>query len=424
MKMGWLSAYYASQPEVWKKGGPSMPGNDCMAMILAGGCDRRLGGLTNDMPQAAVPFCTNSRIIDFPLSNCVNSEIGMIGVFSQYNAGNLRAYIDNLSYLKHPANIHMLPSRGNNGSYIGTANAVYKNASFIEGYQPEDVLVLSGDHVYAMDYQRILDYHRSKKAEVTLAVNPARNGGACRYGMISVNEDMTISRYVNGSSNTGSALASMGVGVFKWRTLKQFLTEDNMDPASRHDFTYNVMPQMISSGCRVLAYFNDAYWQDVGTVPGLWQANMDILSSPAAMGFIDRYCENAPFRMDAPIKIDGSDSICNSMISRDCSMRGYIENSVICGSVTIEKDAVVADSVIMEGAHIGRNAIVSRTIVGPGAQVMSGAYIGAEQGMSDFVDHDVCSNRISLIAPHTVIGAGVYIQENSNLDKPFISYDF
>lgn len=401
-----------------------MPGKDCIAMILAGGRGRRMGALTSKMPKEAVPFCPGSHIIDFPLSNCVKSGIATIGILSQYNADTLHSYIDSLpraDTTKGP-NIIKLPSTGNGGMYNGTADAVFKNFPFIEGEGAEDVLILTGDQVYSMDYQKMLDYHRENHAEMTLAVHPAHPAAGCQYGAVSVDRMMSINSYRQKVSGSLDVLASMGVSIIKMKILKEALESDNLSSVSNHDFIRHVIPGLVSHNRRILAYYCDDYWKDAGTVPGLWQANMDILSSSSALEFINKHIKESPFRKGSLVKIEEGPGICNSIVSDQSETNGYIENAVISEGVTIGEGAIIADSVVMPGVMIGDNAIICNAIIGPRSEIMKGVYIGSEIGLDEFIDYSVCTNGITLIAPDTVIDTGVYIQANSNVDSPFVTY--
>lgn len=401
-----------------------MHNDNCIAMILAGGRGERLGSLTDRDPKPAVPFGTGYRIIDFTLSNCVNSGVRTVGILGQYCAEGLRSYIQGLPFRSadNKDGMVLLPSGEGRGTYRGTADAVYKNFAFIERVGPRDVLVLSCDHVYMMDYRDMLAAHRESGADITLAVKTVQTEDAPRFGMVTADSGMAITGFQEKPRKSRSTMASMGVYLFKWDALRTLLSADAADAASQHDFGGNVLPGAIKAGVRVCAYGFDGYWQDIGTVTSLWQANMDMLRSPKAMGLLEQYIRQTPLQADAPIRIDQFEGICNSLVSGRCDVRGIVENSVIATGAHIGENAIVAGSVIMDGAYIGKNAIVSRAVIGPGARVLDGAYIGADQGIDEFVDKRICAEGVTLVAPGAVIDTGTYVQCSSHVNQPYLSY--
>ena len=367
----------------------------CIAMLLAGGAGTRLGILTKVMAKPAVPFGGKYRIIDFPLSNCSNSGIDTVGVLTQYQPLELNSYIGSGQAWDLDLNgggVYVLPpyQRGKVGEwYRGTANAIYQNISFIEQYDPEYVLILSGDHIYKMDYNRMVKYHRDTKADATIAVMDVPWEEASRFGIMNTDETNAISEFEEKPANPKSNKASMGVYIFTWEKLRKYLSEDAVNPKSSNDFGKNIIPTMLNEGQRMYAYDFAGYWKDVGTIESLWEANMDLLEEPLPIDLHDKkwrvYARNPGL---APHFVAEGGSVKNSLITEGCEVFGRVDHSVLFAGVTIMEGAVIEDAVIMPGAIIERGAIVRRAIVAEGAVIGAGSQIGEETGNIAVVGQD------------------------------------
>ncbi len=359
---------------------------ECVAMLLAGGQGTRLGLLTSEVAKPAVPFGAKYRIIDFTLSNTINSGIDTIGVLTQYKPFELNQYIGNgqpwdLDRLNGGA--FVLPPYQKAGAsewYKGTANAIYQNINFIERYNPNYVLILSGDHIYKMDYSKMLAAHKERGAACTIAVRDVPIEQASRFGIMNTNPDGSIYEFEEKPKHPKSTNASMGIYIFTWEKLRAALIEDEANKESSNDFGKNVIPLMLSKGEKMYAYsFND-YWKDVGTISSLWEANMDILDDQSGINLNDGdwkiYSRNSA---EPPHYIGDKAEIKNSIISEGSNINGIIEHSVIFYGATVKEGAVVKDSIVMPGAVIGRGAEVSHAIIGWESKVEAGAIVGKTQ---------------------------------------------
>ena len=359
----------------------------CVAMLLAGGQGSRLGILTSHVAKPAVPFGGKYRIIDFPLSNCTNSFIDVVGVLTQYRPLELNAYIGNgapWDLDKKSGGVYVLPpyQTGVSGEwYSGTANAIFQNLSFIASYNPDYVLILSGDHIYKMDYAKMINYHKKTQADVTIAVRQVPWEEASRFGIMNTDEDGRIVEFEEKPKNPKSNNASMGVYVFSWEKLRDYLTRDSEDPTSSKDFGKNIIPTMLNEGQKMVAYNFDGYWKDVGTIESLWEANMDLLQKNPPINMHDKswriFARNEGHM---PQFISPMAKLNNCLITEGCIVSGEVTNSVLSWGVNVKKDAVVIDSVIMPGAVIHSGAIVKRAIVAENAVVESGAIVGEDEG--------------------------------------------
>ena len=359
----------------------------CVAMLLAGGQGSRLGILTADVAKPAIPYGGKYRIIDFPLSNCTNSGIDVVGVLTQYRPLLLNAYIGNGSPwdldLAH-GGVYVLPPyvTGKSGEwYSGTANAIYQNIQFIEQFNTDYVLILSGDHIYKMDYNKMLQFHIQNNADCTIAVREVPWDEASRFGIMNTNEDNSISEFEEKPAHPKSNKASMGVYIFTWEKLRQYLVADAEDPNSSNDFGKNIIPKMLDDQQRMFAYDFEGYWKDVGTIESLWEANMDLLTLPMPIDLYDAkwriYGRNPGL---APHFIAEGASVRNSLITEGCEVYGHVDHSVIFSGVTIREGATVKDSVVMPGAVIERGAQVQRAIVSEDAVIGAGATVGEATG--------------------------------------------
>lgn len=356
---------------------------DCIAMILAGGQGSRLMVLTENTAKPAVPFGGKYRLIDFPLSNCVNSGIDTVGILTQYQPLQLNEYIGHgqpWGLNSTNGGIHVLSpySKSQNSEwYKGTANAIYQNISFIERYNPTNVLILSGDHIYKMDYSKMLSMHTKHKADCTIAVLEVPLSEASRFGIMETDKSGRIVAFQEKPKAPKSNKASMGIYVFRWEILKKYLVEDNEDPNSSNDFGKNIIPKMIDDGHRLFAYDFEGYWKDVGTIESLWQSNMDILGekplldmrSPKNRIYARNYAH--PCSYVAP----GAE-IVNSYVAEGSTVYGKVYNSIISTGCVVEEDAEIHNSFIMPNAVIERRSVVRFAIIGEDALVHANAKIG------------------------------------------------
>lgn len=357
---------------------------DVVAMLLAGGQGSRLGVLTKSIAKPAVPYGGNYRIIDFPLSNCVNSGIYTVGVLTQYQPLVLNDYLGNgqpWDLDRINGGVHVLsPYEAIGGAewYKGTANAIYQNINFIEKYDPEYVVILSGDHIYKMDYAKMVDFHKKNNADCTIAVLEVPWEEASRFGILATDENDKIYEFAEKPAEPKSNKASMGVYVFSWDKLKKYLTEDEADPNSSNDFGKNIIPKMLGDGQRMFAFPFKGYWKDVGTIESLWEANLDIINPNVDLDLSDKSWRIYSRNPMAPPHYIGKDAVVeNSSVSEGCEIDGLVDYSVVSPNVTIEKDAEVKYSVIMPGATIKSGAKVYYSIIAEGAVIESGAQIGA-----------------------------------------------
>lgn len=374
---------------------------DCIAMLLAGGEGRRLAPLTARMAKPAVPFGGQYRIIDFPLSNCVNSNIDTVGVLTQYEADSLHHHIGE----GEPWGLHSMEDKGvallpsgveGRDNYTGTADAIYKNIEYIDSMNPENVLILSGDHIYHMDYRKMLDYHMEKGAKATISVMEVSWDEASRFGVMNVNADLKISEFVEKPKVPKSNLASMGIYLFEWAYLREHLLRDAANPASSHDFGKDVIPTMLDSNDDLFAYRFKGYWRDVGTVDSLWEAHMDLLQKDngwqldnARWPMYSR-ARRTKLAVHKPrVQNPSTDSLVNEL----CTQEGSLQRSVIFGGVEIGKMTLIKQSVIMPGVRIGRGVQIENAIIGEGAVIKDGAIIKGS------------ANNIIVIGPHETVAA-------------------
>ena len=352
-------------------------------MLLAGGQGSRLYALTNNIAKPAVPFGAKYRIIDFPLSNCINSGIDTVGVLTQYQPLVLNEYIGNgqpWDLDRNFGGVHVLSpyqKKAKSAWYEGTANAIYQNLNFIKMYNPDYVLILSGDHIYKMDYSKMLRAHIEKGADCTIAAIDVPLKEASRFGILNTNADGSIYEFEEKPKQPKSTLASMGVYIFTAEKMYKYLEEDENDPESSKDFGKNVLPAMLNAGEKMFAYQFEGYWKDVGTISSLWEANMDLLGEEPAFDVSDPSWKIHSRNPLAPPEYLGENSIVkNSMIALGSEVYGTLVNSVISSNVVIEEGAVVEDSVIMSGSVIKKGAHVKYSIIDEGVVVEEDACIG------------------------------------------------
>lgn len=395
---------------------------ECVAMLLAGGQGSRLYALTQDMAKPAVPYGGKYRIIDFPLSNCTNSGIDTVGVLTQYQPLVLNDYIGNgqpwdLDRLH--GGVHVLPPYQTSFGaswYEGTANAIYQNMSFIERYDPEYVVVLGGDHIYKMDYSKMLDFHKKNDADLTIAVQQVSLEEATRLGIMTCDDQMRVVRFTEKPKQPESTLASMGIYIFTWQKLKKYLIENENANTGSKDFGKDIIPAMLSNDERLFAYTFDGYWKDVGTLDSLWEANMDLLSPSVPLDLYDNdwkiYTRNSNM---PPQYIGNNAEVENSMIAEGSTINGKVDFSIIFAGATIEEGATVNYSIVMPGTVIKSGAVVEYSIVGEDCVVHENARIGVspetvenrdEWGIA-VVGHNVDISEGAEVLPKDIISKNI-----------------
>lgn len=395
---------------------------ECVAMLLAGGQGSRLYALTHDMAKPAVPYGGKYRIIDFPLSNCVNSGIDTVGVLTQYQPLVLHDYIGNgqpWDLDKQYGGAHCLPPYQTAlGAewYKGTANAIYQNISFVDRYDPEYVVILSGDHIYKMDYNDMLEHHKAKNADATIAVLDVPMEEASRFGIMITNDEGDIIDFEEKPKNPRSTLASMGIYIFTWSKLKKYLIENENNPDEDKDFGKAIIPNMMKAGEKLVAYAFDGYWKDVGTLDSLWEANMDLLNPNIPIDLYDPDWKMYSRNPVLPPQYIGPDAVIeNSMVTDGCVVEGTVDFSVIFEGVKIEPGATVTDSIIMPGSVIKSGASVEYAIVGENCVVGEGAQIGARPETFDnrddwgiaVVGHNITVSENAKVLPKQIISENV-----------------
>ena len=357
---------------------------ECVVMLLAGGQGSRLYTLTEKTAKPAVPFGGKYRIIDFPLSNCVNSGFDTVGVLTQYQPLVLNEYIGNgqpWDLDRASGGAVVLPPYQRSGSadwYRGTANAIYQNINFIERYDPDYVLILSGDHIYKMNYMCMLDYHKEKNADCTIAVIDVPIEEASRFGIMNTRDDGQVYEFEEKPAHPKSTKASMGIYIFGRKKLVEYLKADEADPNSSNDFGKNVIPAMLNAGERMFAYDFSGYWKDVGTISSLWEANMDTLGEKPVLDLYDRNWRIYSRTNANPPQFIGADAeLVNSVVSEGCEIYGKVENSVLFGGVYVAPGAMIRDSVIMNGVRVEDGAKIDYSFIDSDTVICKDAEIGA-----------------------------------------------
>ena len=387
---------------------------ECVAMLLAGGQGSRLYALTTKIAKPAVTFGGKYRIIDFPLSNCVNSGIDTVGVLTQYQPLVLNEYIGNgqpWDLDRSFGGVHILsPYQAKNRSdwYKGTANAIYQNLYFIKTYQPKYVLILSGDHIYKMDYSKMLEFHKENEADCTIAAIKVPMEEASRFGIVNTDESGRINEFEEKPKKPNSNLASMVIYIFTAEKLYEYLEEDDKTKGSANDFGKNVLPAMLKAGEKMFAYTFEGYWKDVGTINSLFEANMDLLGDKPTLDLSDVNWRIHSRNPIAPPHYAGKDAvILNSIVSLGCDIEGVVENSILSSSVIVEKGAVVKDSILMSGAVIKSGAAVKHSIIDENAVVGENASVGGD--VSD-------SSEIAVIGREYKVADGASVAAGEILD--------
>ena len=392
---------------------------ECIAMLLAGGQGSRLYVLTSNVAKPAVPFGGKYRIIDFPLSNCTNSGIDTVGVLTQYKPLELNSYIGSgqpWDLDRMDGGVHILPPymrEGDKGTWFkGTANAIYQNIGFVDMYDPEYVVILSGDHIYKMNYDKMLEAHKAAEAACTISVLEVPWDEAPRFGIMAVDGEDNIVEFQEKPKQPKSNLASMGIYIFTWQKLRQALIEDEADPNSSNDFGKNIIPKFLAAGEKMIAYRFDGYWKDVGTLESLWDANMDMLSRGDLDLLEDSWPIYARLPSQPPAYIGKSSLVEHSVVTQGCEITGTVKNSVLSPGARVEDGAEVHYSVLMPGVTVKRGAVVRYAILGENCQVDAGAVVGA--------DPESCEPDewgITVLGPGTAIAAGETVKPKTMLNS-------
>jgi glucose-1-phosphate adenylyltransferase len=377
---------------------------EIVVMILAGGQGSRLGVLTKRLAKPAVPFGGKYRIIDFPLSNCSNSGIYTVGVLTQYKPLELNAHIGigaPWDLDRRDGGVRILPPyQGEKGGkwYKGTANAIYQNVEYVDRYDPEYILILSGDHIYKMNYDKMLEFHKQKEADATIAVIDVSIKEASRFGIMNTREDLSIYEFEEKPNNPKSTKASMGIYIFNWSVLKRLLKDDENDINSSNDFGKNIIPNMLSKKMRLVAYPFDGYWKDVGTIRSLWEANMDLLNIDNKLSLYDNEWKIYSENIARPAQYIGHNvEVKESLIVEGCNIQGKVNHSVLFQGVSIGKNSIIKDSVIMPDAKIEDDVIINKAIVGSNAIIRRGCKIGD-------------GNKIAVIASREELKSGTTLE--------------
>ncbi len=386
-------------------------------MLLAGGQGSRLKALTSKVAKPAVPFGGKYRIIDFPLSNCVNSGIDTVGVLTQYKPMELNAYLGNgapWDLDRSDGGVHVLPpylGEGEKGSwYKGTANAIYQNLDFIEQYDPEYVVILSGDHIYKMDYAAMLAHHKAMNAACTIAVMEVPWEEAPRFGILNVKDQDMIYEFEEKPKNPKSNLASMGIYIFTWSKLREYLIADEADEKSSNDFGKNIIPSMLNAGEIMAAYRFQGYWKDVGTIDSLWDANMDLLDPASGFDVYDPDWTIYTRTAVRPPQYTGPNAVVkHSILTSGCNIDGTVEESVLFHSVTVEKGAVVRHSVLMPGAVVKKGAVVEYAIIAQRTVIGEDARVGETPIGTD--------KNIAVVAQDLKVGDGAVVPAAAMITK-------
>ncbi len=392
---------------------------ECIAMLLAGGQGSRLYVLTSNVAKPAVPFGGKYRIIDFPLSNCTNSGIDTVGVLTQYKPLELNSYIGSgqpWDLDRMDGGVHILPPymrEGDKGTWFkGTANAIYQNIGFVDMYDPEYVVILSGDHIYKMNYDKMLEAHKAAEAACTISVLEVPWDEAPRFGIMAVDGEDNITEFQEKPKQPKSNLASMGIYIFTWQKLRQALIEDEADPNSSNDFGKNIIPKFLAAGEKMIAYRFDGYWKDVGTLESLWDANMDMLSRGDLDLLEDSWPIYARLPSQPPAYIGKASLVEHSVVTQGCEITGTVRNSVLSPGARVEEGAEVSYSVLMPGVTVKRGAVVRYAIVGENCQVEAGAVVGGNPE-----DYDPDKWGVTVLGPGTVISAGETVEPKTMLNS-------
>ena len=391
---------------------------EMIAMLLAGGQGSRLGVLTAKVAKPAVAFGGKYKIIDFPLSNCINSGVDTVGVLTQYQPLRLNAHIGigiPWDLDRNIGGVTVLPpyeKSKNTEWYTGTANAIYQNLDYMESYNPDYVLILSGDHIYKMDYEVMLDYHKANNADVTIAAMPVPIEEASRFGVVVTDDNHKITEFQEKPEHPKSNLASMGIYIFTWKKLREALIEDNK-VHSNSDFGMHIIPKMLADGETLYAYrFND-YWKDVGTIESYWQANMELIKTVPEFNFYDKFWKIYTKTDNQPPQYVGRGAkLQQSIASEGCEVYGEVHSSVLGPDVLIKKGAVVRDSILMENVVIEEGAVVDRCIIDRNNIIGKGAVLGEGENIPNELKPNIYNTGITVVGENSVIPDGVHIGKN------------
>ncbi|NLZ83158.1 MAG: glucose-1-phosphate adenylyltransferase [Clostridiales bacterium] len=386
---------------------------ECIAMLLAGGQGSRLGVLTRDVAKPAIPFGGKYRIIDFPLSNCSNSGIDTVGVLTQYRPLKLNSYIGTgqpWDLDRKDGGVFVLPPyiKGKAGEwYSGTANAITQNMEFIEQYCPEYILILSGDHIYTMDYNKMLQFHKENNAAATISVLEVTLEEASRFGIMNTNEDGVIYEFEEKPAKPKSNKASMGVYIFSWELLRKYLIADEKDNKSHHDFGKNIIPAMLNDGLKLYAYDFEGYWKDVGTADSLWQSNMDLLGLDPGFELSDGVNKVYARNLGQPAHYIADTAVVKDVIiGEGGQIFGSAYHSIISTRATIGEGSVVKNSVLMPYVHIGKNCIIEKAMIAEGTRIEDNCHIGSEDG-----------KKLTVIGAKLNIPSGISVEEGREIDE-------
>lgn len=389
-----------------------------IAMLLAGGQGSRLGVLTANVAKPAVSFGGKYRIIDFPLSNCINSGVDTVGVLTQYQPLRLNTHIGiglPWDLDKNIGGISILPpyeKSTNSEWYTGTANAIYQNLAYMEQYNPEYVLILGGDHIYKMDYEVMLNYHKANNADITLACIPVPMEEASRFGVVITNEENQILEFEEKPEHPRSNLASMGIYIFSWKILKDALIKLREQPAC--DFGKHIIPYCHEKGDRVFAYEYNGYWKDVGTLASYWEANMELIDLVPIFNLYEKFWKIYTKSDMTPPQYISENAVCDTAILGEaCEIYGSIRNSVIGSGVIIEEGAEVTNSIIMNGSVIGKNTVIDKAIIAENVVIGSDCVIGEGEEVPNKLRPDIYAFGLVAIGEDSVIPSGVTIGKNT-----------
>ena len=392
---------------------------ECVAMLLAGGQGSRLYALTTDIAKPAVAFGAKYRIIDFPLSNCVNSGIDTVGVLTQYQPLILNEYIGNgqpWDLDRTYGGVHILSpyqAKTNSSWYAGTANAIYQNLHFMKMYNPEYVLILSGDHIYKMDYSQMLKAHKNTRADCTIAAINVPLSEASRFGILNTNPDGSIYQFEEKPKVPKSTLASMGIYIFTASKLFKYLEEDDANPNSSKDFGKDVLPAMLNAGEKMYSYQFEGYWKDVGTIASLWEANMDLLGEKPEFDVGDKSWKiHSRNPLAPPEHIGKTGVVKNSILALGCEINGKVENSILGSNVIVEEGAVVKDAVVLANSVIKADALVSYSIIDENVTVGKKACIGVEKDEN---------TEIVVLGRGITVADGITVKEGQKHEKDILA---
>lgn len=404
---------------------------EIIALLLAGGQGSRLGVLTKKMAKPAVLFGGKYRIIDFSLSNCINSGIDTVGVLTQYQPLKLNSHIGigkpwDMDRMNGGVTILSPYLKENVGEWFsGTANAVYQNIDYVDKISPEYVIILSGDHVYKMDYSKMLEFHKKKDADATIAVINVPWEEAKRYGIMSTDEDSKIYEFAEKPDSPKSTLASMGIYIFKWDVLKEYLIKDNENPQSDNDFGKNVIPTMLASGCAMWAYRFEGYWRDVGTIKAYWESNMELVKRVPDFNLFDpRWKIYTPNPVKPAHYIGAGGSVRTSIIAEGCMIYGKVQNSVVFPGVVIGENCTVKDSIIMSNSLVGSNSYISKSILCENVVIGENSSIGIGEEKESELNPHIYNSGISVIGQSTTIPQNMSIGKNVMIDTNIQQGDF